>query len=444
VRQALGLDRSAAAIAAATPPDRDRYLDMLRTLAIAAVVVGHWLAAVVWIGGGRLQAGTVPDMWSPSHWLTWILQVMPLFFLVGGAVNARSWRSARAAAGTETVDGALRSVRRSAWAAWVAGRSARLLRPTMALVWFWMLFGPLALIAGVDRDLIESAGRIAVVPLWFLAVYMLLIALVPVLLVANERLGLALPAVLLIIAAGIDAVEAAGVPHVGLLNYVVVWSVPTVLGFGWLDGRLERRGARVGLCLGALTGLGVAIAWFDYPISMVGLAGDRLNTPAVTLALLGCLQTGIAVALRTRATRWLDRPAPWAAVARLNMVAMTVYLWHLTVMVLAIGLLHATGSWWSVAPLSAAWWLTRPLWLIGLAVMLAPVVLLLAPIERTTPRQTRTRAAIGVVAVAVISTAAIAELALGGVLGAPAIAAVLGLTFAAAHAGAFRIGVVTP
>jgi hypothetical protein len=441
VRQALALDRPAAVIAAETPADRDRYLDLLRALAISAVVVGHWLAAVVWIGAGRLQASTVPDMSRASHWLTWILQVMPIFFLVGGAVSARSWRSMRTA-GEGRASGSARG-RGSGWAAWVASRSARLLRPTTVLVGVWVVLAPLALAAGVDRDLVVLAGRIAVMPLWFLAVYLVLIAVVPALLVAHERLGLALPAVLLVIAAGIDAIEAAGVPHVGLVNYLVVWGVPTVLGFNWLDGRLDGRGARLGLILVALAALAAAIAWFGYPVSMIGLAGDALNTPPVTLGLLGCVQTGIAVALRTPATRWLDRPRPWAAVVRLNMVAMTVYLWHLTVMVLVIGLLHATGSWWSVAPLTASWWLTRPLWILGLAVLLAPVVVLLASIERSTPQPTRPRTRVGMAMVAMITAGAIAELALDGVLGGPAIAAALGLILAAAHVGAFRIGAVT-
>jgi hypothetical protein len=45
--------------------------------------------------------------------------------------------------------------------------------------------------------------------------------------------------------------------------------------------------------------------------------------------------------------------------------------------------------------------------------------------------------------VAMITAGAIAELALDGVLGGPAIAAALGLILAAAHVGAFRIGAVT-
>lgn len=427
MQRGLGLERSAAGIASATPAGRDRYLDFLRALAITAVVVGHWLIAVVWLRDGDLQAGAALDLEPATHWLTWVVQVMPVFFLVGGAVNARSWRSARSAG-----DG---------WAAWVARRGARLLRPTTVLVWFWMLLGPLALAAGVDRDLIRLGAGNALVPLWFLAVYLLLIVLVPALLAAHERLGAVLPAALLVAAAGIDALEAAGVAHVDLLNYLVVWSLPTVLGFHWLDGGFSRRVLNTGMPLLALGALVVAVAWLGYPVSMVGLAGgDGPNTPSVTLGLLGCVQAGVAHGLRAPVTRWLRRPGPWAAVARLNLVAMTVYLWHLTVMVLTIGVLPITGSWWSVAPLSGVWWLTRPLWVLGLAVLLAPVVAALAPVEHTTPRGAAPRTTAGMVAVTVVAAAAIAELTLGGVLGWSAVVAAVGLTAAAVHAGAFRAG----
>lgn len=44
-RRVLGSD--AHAVAAATPAHRDRHVDLLRAVAILAVVTGHWLAAAV-------------------------------------------------------------------------------------------------------------------------------------------------------------------------------------------------------------------------------------------------------------------------------------------------------------------------------------------------------------------------------------------------------------
>lgn len=52
---------SPAEVAAATPGDRDRYLDLLRGLALTVVVLGHWLLAVVWMHDGQLRVTTVLD-----------------------------------------------------------------------------------------------------------------------------------------------------------------------------------------------------------------------------------------------------------------------------------------------------------------------------------------------------------------------------------------------
>ena len=428
---ATTLTASAAQIAAATPEDRDRYLDLLRAIAIATVVVGHWLVAMVWVSDGALRAAAVIDVAPATRWLTWIVQVMPLFFLVGGVVNVRSWRTTRDAGGS--------------YATWLARRAARLLRPTTVVVWTWLFLAPLATAAGVDRNLVVLGARSALVPLWFLGVYLLVIALVPVLLEAWRRLGLWLPAALVVAAAAIDATVRGAIPLLGLVNYLVVWSVPTVLGFAWADGRLERRAIRIGLPLAALAGLVVAVTWLGYPISMVGLAEQDAggpNVPRVTLALLGCVQTGAALAMRARATTWLRRRGPWAAVVRANSVAMTVYLWHLTVLVLVTAALSLTGSWWSVTPLTGAWWLTRPLWLVGLALVLAPVVVALLPIERDAPvprpRGGGPAATLGMVAAAAATSGAVAALTLGDVLGPAALPGGVVLTLAAVHTGAFR------
>lgn len=422
------LTASPAQLSAATPRDRDRYLDLLRGLSLSVVVLGHWLLAVVWMADGRLRAAAVLDAAPGTWWLTWILQVMPLFFLVGGVVNARSWRAARAGDG--------------GYAGWVGRRAARLLRPTVVLVWTWVALAAVASAAGIDRSLIVLGARNALIPLWFLAVYLLLIAAVPVLLRTYERIGPGLVGMLLAAAIVVDLMARAGVPGIGMANYGFVWAVPTVLGFAWGDGRLDRRAARVALPLTAFAGLVAAVAWLGWPVSMIRVAeAGGPDHPVATLALLGCVQTGVALALRRRVTAWLQRPGPWAVVVRVTTVAMTVYLWHLTVLVLVTGALSLTGNWWSIAPLSTGWWLTRPLWLAGLAVVLAPVVAALLPIEHSLPAPRRhgatTAAAAGMVTATATAAGATAAMTLGGVLGVPGVVAATALTAAARHAGAF-------
>jgi peptidoglycan/LPS O-acetylase OafA/YrhL len=71
--------------------ERNRYLDLLRVLAIGGVVYGHWLLVDVTYSGGRLSGLDAVDYVSWGRWVTWAFQVMPVFFLVGGYVHADSW-----------------------------------------------------------------------------------------------------------------------------------------------------------------------------------------------------------------------------------------------------------------------------------------------------------------------------------------------------------------
>ena len=82
-------------MARATPAARNRVVDFLRAAAILTVALGHWTAAAVVVRDGRLVPDQILNIAAWTHPFTWVIQVMPLFFLVGGYANALSWRSAR-------------------------------------------------------------------------------------------------------------------------------------------------------------------------------------------------------------------------------------------------------------------------------------------------------------------------------------------------------------
>lgn len=68
-------------IAENTPATRNRVIDFWRALAIFVVVFGHWLAASIWLrADGEITLMNSLE-WIPySGWVTWIVQVMPIFF----------------------------------------------------------------------------------------------------------------------------------------------------------------------------------------------------------------------------------------------------------------------------------------------------------------------------------------------------------------------------
>ena len=85
----------ASQMAAQTPEERNRYVDFLRSVSILVVIIGHWMIATAYVVDGEMNAGHLLAGRPQLHWLTWLFQVMPIFFIVGGYSNAVSLESAK-------------------------------------------------------------------------------------------------------------------------------------------------------------------------------------------------------------------------------------------------------------------------------------------------------------------------------------------------------------
>jgi hypothetical protein len=104
-----------------------------------------------------------------------------------------------------------------------------------------------------------------------------------------------------------------------------------------------------------------------YHISMVGVPGVEFGNsgpPSAALLALGFTQIGLALAAERTMRRFLDRPWPWTMTVLVNSSIMTLYVWHMTVMVLAIALmLWLAPVLLSLTPGTTLWWLSRPVWI---------------------------------------------------------------------------------
>ncbi|WP_433540096.1 acyltransferase family protein [Streptosporangium sandarakinum] len=390
-----------------TPPHRDRHLDLLRAVAIAAVVLGHWLAVVVTYHGG-FGGDTVLAVLPWARPLTWAFQVMPVFFLVGGFVNAASLDSYRRRGGTAT--------------GWFLGRTDRLIRPTTALLLTLSAAALLALLLGAGEGTVATAVWLAVMPLWFLVAYLAVVLLTPVMLALHRRAGLTVPVVLAALVGLGDVVRIrSGPPLLGQAGFLFAWLAIHQLGIAWREGALPaRRTVALPMAAGGLAALVLLTVAGPYPISMVAAPGERLqNTSPPTLALLALAtaQAGLALLLHDPADRWLRRARPWTVVVGVNSVIMTVFLWHLTAVVIAAVALYPTGLLPQPPAGSAPWLLLRLPWLACLLVALAVLVAVFGRIERRAgPVPGADGPASGVPrAVAAVAGAALAA---GGLLGA--------------------------
>ncbi|MEU5329856.1 acyltransferase family protein [Streptomyces parvus] len=363
-------------LAGATPATRDRYVDLLRVASLGAVVLGHWLmAAVTPDGVGNLLA-VVPAL-QP---LTWLLQVMPVFFFVGGFSHALSYRSLL----RKRPEAAPEAASDSVYSAFLRARLQRLLRPTMVFVLVWGAAALLVQLLGGGGGLTGVTLRMVTQPLWFIGIYLAMVAFTPPLLKLHERYGWGAFAGLAGAVVVVDVLRfAVGVPYVEFLNFAFVWLAVHQLGFLRADGRIRPRRAAL-LAGGGLVIATALVAFGPYPLSMVGMPGEKVSNMAPpTLALLahGLWLVGAVELLRAPAARLLERPRVWRTVVAANGVAMTAFLWHLTAMFGVYGALLALD----VAlpePASAAWWAQVPLRLALAAALTAALVAAFRTFER--------------------------------------------------------------
>jgi hypothetical protein len=378
------------------------------------------------MGGGGFTLSDMLKVAPWSRWLTWLFQVMPVFFIVGGYSNAASWEAARRSG--------------QDYAAWVAGRLQRLVRPILPLLVVWTVLALVAHQLGLRPELVRIGSQAALIPIWFLAVYVMVVVVAPATHWLWRRWGMSSFWAMVLGAVVVDAVGfTTGYTEVRWANYAFVWLAVHHLGYLWWDGRMA--GARaLPWALGGLAVLIFLVTVAGYPVSMISVPGEEVsNSRPPTLALLGlgAFHAGLVLALEAPARRWLQLARPWTATVLVNGTIMTLFLWHVTALVLVVGLSYWLGGiGLGLAPNSGAWWATRPLWMALLSVVLFPFVVVFGRFEQLArARSASAPPAWQSVAGAIAVCGGLAVLALGGI-GAPGVLGIrtgaLLLTFAGA------------
>lgn len=334
----------------------------------------HWALSVTHrTADGHLTMPNPLDTVPGAPVLTWLLQVMPLFFVVGGYANFTAWQGIRRAGG-----GAGTFLRR---------RLARLTRPLLPLVAAWAVLDGLGLLLVPGYETALRWASVVFVPLWFLAAYLPVVALVPLTARWHDRAGGAGVAVLGAAAIGLDLVRVyADAPAFAPLSTALVWLFAHQVGYLWRDGTAAAWGTRGALLLVAcaLAGLTMLTTVGPYSASMVALRTEQVSNMLPTsapIALVAVLQMGCALLARPAIERWAARPRPARAVHVVNSAATTVFGWHMTALVVVVLAWERV-----VGPLGstpdAAWWLTRPVWVVAPLVVLLPIAAAVARWER--------------------------------------------------------------
>lgn len=288
---------------------------------------------------------------------------MPLFFALGGFTAYTAWRSLRRRGGDSTD--------------FVRGRVLRLARPALPLFIFFAVALAVATAIGVDPALLDLVATGVGSPLWFLSAFLLAQAFAP----AMVRLHVAAPratlAVLFSCAVLVDATRfVTGEVEIGLANLVFVWFFVQQLGFWYADGwfRARRPWQLVALAVMAyslIVGI-VAAGWLSPDMLR------NLNPPTVPLALLGIAQVALLTLMHRPLAALMRRRGLQRVVFLIGARAMTIYLWHLPVIVAVAGL-SLLLPFPVPEPASPMWWATRPVVFVA---VLALVFLVSLPLSR--------------------------------------------------------------
>jgi hypothetical protein len=366
-------------LAAATPIDRDRYVDLLRAAALGVVMLGHFFMIAVTVepdGSVEVSNALTEIVWA--QWLTWVLQVMPVFFAVGGFSNAVGWRSVARRGGT--------------YADYTVTRVQRLLRPTLVFITAGTVLGIAVEASGDLSGPAIMILRVVAQPLWFIGIYLAVVMLAPAMLRLHDRWGWRVLVALTLATLLVDVARyALGAPDVvGYLNFAFVWLAVHQCGFFYADGTAQAGGRRLAAAC-AVSGLALTLALVSlgpYPVSMVTLPGDDAsNMTPPSLALLTCSLwlMGLVLLLRASATRIVQRPRAWVAVVAANSMIMTAFLWHLSAIIAVNGVLVVLDA--PVFPPvgSGEWWLLRLPLLVAVGFVLSALVLTFRSFEKPRP-----------------------------------------------------------
>lgn len=396
-------------LVAGTPATRDRSVDFLRAASIVTVVLGHWFISINHWEHGLLRTTSAIGLTSWMWLGTWVFQVMPIFFFVGGFSNHVAYASFRR--------------RGEPTSAFIRTRLERLLRPSLVFLGAWLvvqvalhvadvgrstgptLWGDTALLRGMR----PPAATLPFGPLWFLVVYLVVVTISPLTIRLHERFRWWVPAVLLTGSILADVIGfGLGIHGARYANVAFVLLLPHQLGHFYADGTFGRL-PRAALWAMVVGGLGALVLltnpwafellggdarfrWFPtigyYPKSLLGTDVEPISNaypPTVCYMAVGIWTIGGAMLLRDRLAGWLRRPGPWKATIFVNSVIMTLFLWHMTAYLLAMLVLWPLGF-GREQDSTARWWLERPLWLLAPGLVLAGIVVLVGRFERPRPR----------------------------------------------------------
>lgn len=358
--------------AASESTHRDLALDAVRSWSLFVVVFGHFIMQILYWDGDIPEGGNTLSSGGPWPFVTWLLQVMPLFFIAGGAVNIGSFARAE-----------------GHYNEWLWQRVRRLMKPTTVyLVTMAIVFSIVTVF--VDRKITDPLCTGITGPLWFLSVYIAVTAMTPITSRWWNRSGVQSIVVLTVIASVVDYLRLQVFEPAGTVNLIVAWVLVHQYGY-WYNSGITKRQAKMLIAVGLTVNVLITQVLKWYPTSLVGIPTEKFSNmapPTIVLVLHSTVLLGIFVLVAPWLRDKMSTRRGFVATSRAAMLAMTVYLWHMFILVAWLSFLHIVGldlpvriQSGVIVPDGANYWLYLIPATLGYAAIVYAVVRFLWPLE---------------------------------------------------------------
>ena len=330
---------------------RDRVADLVKATALLLVMCAHSLA---WTKLPDGSMSNILDVAPHLFMLTWLFQILPLFFFIAGS--------------------GLTSLISQPTTARYLGRMDRLLTPASMLL--LVTFVLTIAIGTFHKDAITNAAGLLPVQLtWFLGVYVCIVALTPIL----AKVSASIPMIVGWLAAigAIDLVRINISESFGWINLILVWALFAILGLRIKEIRALPRGylaaGMVG-CILAATGLIIVGPYSPALISTTAVQGiSNLAPPTIVLAFAGMAQICALALLWPSLEHFIHKDNRWIPVAIFATRAMQLYLYHMLFLAVGIAIIYVVGG--NPTTLGFIWWCQH----IAVALVAIGTVWILAP-----------------------------------------------------------------
>lgn len=371
--------KSSASASSQTKPQRDTLIDVLRVLSAVVVVSMHWMSTRTHVVDGEV-VNTVAYHGPVALALSWILQVMPLLFITGGVAN------------TAVIDKLTQ--RGFSYGEYLSGRVTRMTTPVLGLAAFFLPF--IVVVNMVLPGMGDLAGEKLGLVLWFLAVYIVVIAAAPLAVRLHDRAPWLTLTALAVVVAATDFVRfGLGHSEAGWVNLIAVWLFAQQLGVFYYRRTVVQVPSEllVSALLGSAAAIMCLIHGAGYPnatISTVESAESNMGLPTLAIVFLAVIQFCV-LTLAVRAARAVNFSVnvPAKKLNAANNVMMGVYLWHLPVYIVMTGVAMLAPSLLLPADEAGFWW-SRPVWFVIGAALLVPALMFAARWEKFWTRVTFT------------------------------------------------------